>query len=77
MADSRDRALPLVTVGDASFVIHDWHFMLSRLGLLPHCKMLGGATRGLGHLVMFAGLLFGAWLLVRMFRQRHEKRVAP
>lgn len=68
MADAERMQLPLVTVGDAAFVIHDWRWMLTKFGLLRQCELLGGFTRGLGHLCMLLCLLAGAWLVWQMYR---------
>ena len=55
MADARDQALPLV-----GGHIHDWHWMLSRLGLLESCRTLAGFVRALASLWLLA-CLYGAW----------------
>lgn len=67
--DARAQALPLVspTSGDP---IHDWSFMLGRLGLLRHDATIAAGIRGLAILTMLAGLLAGGWLVWRMLRYR-------
>ena len=52
-ADGRARALPLLAEG----LIHDWHYILSRLGLLQSAESIGRMIFGLGVLTMFAALL--------------------
>lgn len=69
MADAEKMELPLVTVGDAAFVIHDWRFLLSKFGLLRQCEALGGLTRLAGHLCMAGGLALAIWLLLQMYRR--------
>lgn len=68
MADAEKMALPLVTVGDAAFVIHDWRFLLAKFGLLERCEALGALTRGLGHLFMLAFVAAALWILWQMYR---------
>lgn len=58
MADARARVLPLVGGPD---VIHDWEWMLFRLRLLEHDRMLGGITRAVAALTWAAataGIVF-------------------
>lgn len=69
MADAEKMELPLVTVGDAAFVIHDWRFLLSKFGLLRQCEVLGGLVKLAGHLCMAGGLVLGLWLLLQMYRR--------
>jgi hypothetical protein len=52
-ADGRARALPLLAEG----LIHDWHYLLGRLGLLPSAEIIGRAIFALGALTMVASLL--------------------
>jgi len=62
MADARAQQLPLVGGG-----LHDWHLILSQLGMLHLDTLLGGVTRALGWLLMFAA---AGWLGVRLIRRR-------
>ena len=55
MADARDQRLPLV-----GGHIHDWNWMLSRLGLLDACHALAGTVRALASAWLLACLV-GAW----------------
>jgi hypothetical protein len=54
MADARAQALPLLTVGDASYVIHDWNYLFASLGLLNHDTQIAATVRALGWLGMLA-----------------------
>jgi hypothetical protein len=58
MADARDLALPLVGGGD-----HDWNELFHRFGVLDADSVAGiaAATRGIGVLVMLAGLAWTGW----------------
>lgn len=78
MADARDMALPLVTVGGGSenqVVGHDWRYLFTKLGLLEQDKLIGMLTRGLGSLTMLAALALGAWLIWEMFRSDGKRRM--
>jgi hypothetical protein len=68
MADADEMRLPLVTVGPADAVTHDWRFLFERMDLLHRCETVGAATHGLAHLAMAACLASGAWLLWSMRR---------
>lgn len=72
-ADARARELPLVSPVSGA-PLHDWHYMLGRLGWLQHDALIGDAFRLAGTLCMGAGLLAGAWLLWQMHASR---AVAP
>ena len=51
IADSRMQALPLV-----GGHIHDWHWLLSRIGWLEHCEDLGGLLHLLASLLALYAL---------------------
>lgn len=53
VADARARALPL---HGGYGVIHDWYFLLSRLGLLEWAEALGGLAFALGLLLIVAAM---------------------
>ena len=62
IADAQVQALPLV-----GGHVHDWHWLLSRWGLLAHCETIGGAV----HLAASLGAL---GCLVLAARQVSEPR---
>lgn len=62
MGDARAQALPLITVGDSDYVIHDWNYLFSSVGLLNHDTQIAAVVRVLGWLGMCAVV---AWLLWR------------
>jgi len=68
-ADARDRVLPLVTPGPGD-PIHDWYYMLSRLGWLRFDDLIGRSLRMVGILAMGLGITAGAWLVWRMWQTR-------
>ena len=57
IADGRAMALPLLAEG----LIHDWNFILGRLGLQSHAQGLGRLTFALGALAMLAALALLGW----------------
>ena len=70
MADARKMALPLVTPFGGEEIIHDWNYLLGKLGLLNSDIVLGGFVRLLAILNMVMGLAFGAWLILKMFKKK-------
>ena len=67
MADARAQQLPLLTVGDGSYIIHDWNYLFASLGVLSHDTQIAAIVRALGWLGMCATV---AWLLYRGYRSR-------
>jgi len=62
MADARAMQLPLVTIGDPEFTIHDWNAIFSSLGLLNWDTSIAAAVRTLGWTGM---ALVPVWLVVQ------------
>jgi hypothetical protein len=56
--DARAQALPLLGGDD---VIHDWHWVLGRLGLLSWDQAIGGAIYATGLLVLAFSILGGLY----------------
>lgn len=62
MADARAMALPLVTIGDPEFTIHDWHAIFSSFGVLEFDTKIAAVVRFLG----WAGMILTPlWLVVQ------------
>ncbi len=72
MADARRQALPLVVIGDPADP-HDWHAILSQLGLLAYDTRIAAACRALG----WAGMLASALWLAGRARGARVVRTAP
>jgi hypothetical protein len=67
MGDALRMELPLVTVGQEDGIVkHDWSYLFGRMGLLRQAEGIGWLTRGLGDVVMLAGLALAAWLMKEM-----------
>jgi|WetSurMetagenome_2_1015567.scaffolds.fasta_scaffold00687_18 hypothetical protein len=56
--DAQAMALPLVSIGGGD-AIHDWHFMLSRLGLLRHDQLIGNTIYVSGILIIVSAIVMG------------------
>jgi hypothetical protein len=69
MADARAQELPLLTVGDADYVIHDWNYLFGKLGVLEHDTQIAWAMRMVG----WAGMLATTgWMVYRSLRPANE-----
>ncbi len=67
MADARDHALPLVSLGveaDSDEIGHDWTYIFGHLGLLEHDRQIGHFT----HWIAFLGCLSVVSWLFHRFR---------
>jgi hypothetical protein len=56
--DAQSMVLPLVSIGGGD-AIHDWHFMLSRLGLLRHDQAIGNTIYIFGILIIGLSIVMG------------------
>lgn len=61
MADARAQELPLLTVGDPEFVIHDWNYLFSHLGVLDHDVQIASAVRFIGWIGMITVMIWLLW----------------
>ena len=52
----------LVTIGDGDYVIYDWNYLFSKVGLLQHDIQIATAVRFIGWLGM---LCVAGWLIWR------------
>ena len=69
MADARAQELPLITVGDADYVIHDWNYLFGRLGLLDHDTQIADFVRVIGWVGMIGTV---AWMIWQSMQSRRE-----
>ena len=65
MADARAQDLPLITVGDSDYVIHDWNYLFGRLGVLDHDTQIAHTVRCLGWIGMIATMAWFIWRSVK------------
>ncbi|HEU5319929.1 MAG TPA: zinc ribbon domain-containing protein, partial [Methylomirabilota bacterium] len=68
VADGKARALPLLAEG----LVHDWHYLLGRLGRLEQAEALGRLVFAAGVLAVVAALVLLAWDLARCVREASE-----
>ena len=61
MADARAQQLPLLTVGDSDYVIHDWNYLFGKLGVLGHDTQIAHAVRAIGWIGMLGTVAWMAW----------------
>ena len=61
MADARAQDLPLLTVGDAEYVIHDWNYLFGKIGVLEHDIQIASGVRAIGWLGMLAVVIWLLW----------------
>jgi len=62
MADARAMQLPLVTIGDPEFTIHDWNAIFTSLGLLNWDTSIAAVVRTVGWIGM---ALVPVWLVIQ------------
>jgi len=62
MADARAEDLPLLTIGDGDYVIHDWNYLFGKIGILQHDVQIAGTVRFLGWIGMLSVV---GWLIWR------------
>ena len=67
VGDARDQYLPLL--GFSEEPIHDWNYLLGKLGLLEADHALAFLMRVLAFACWVAALAFGGWILNRMRRE--------
>lgn len=67
MADARAQELPLLTVGDGDYIIHDWAYLFGKFGVLDHDTQIAHVVRVLGWLGMVATV---AWMIWRSLRTK-------
>ena len=74
MADARTQNLPLVTLGDPEFVVHDWNAILSSLGLLSYDTRIAAVVAAAGWLGM---ILVALWFARKTLLPAPAPRPSP
>jgi hypothetical protein len=59
--DAQAMVLPLVSLGGGENTVHDWNYILSRVGLLRWDHAIGNMVYLLGVLVMIAAVAWGSY----------------
>ena len=62
MADARAQEVPLLTIGDAEYVIHDWNYLFTKMGVLDHDTEIASWVRFIGWMGMIG---VTPWLIWR------------
>jgi hypothetical protein len=68
LGDARSLSLPLVSLGNPETVIHDWEYMLGKLGLLPYDTFIAMCIRCAAVFLIVLCLASGSWVLMEMHR---------
>jgi len=69
MADATSQNIPLVTpFGDNP--IHDWNYLLGKIGLLPFDSILAGMVKIFAVIAMLVSLVSGSWILWQMAKPK-------
>lgn len=67
IGDARVQQIPLLGLtGDP---VHDWHYLLSKMGLLKFDTVFALVTRAVGIVLLTGSLVLGLWLCLRMSRK--------
>jgi hypothetical protein len=74
MADARAQDLPLLTIGDGDYVIHDWNYLFGKLGVLPHDIQIATTVRFIGWIGM---LSVASWLIWRGLSDASRSKQLP
>jgi len=67
--DAQAMALPLVSVGGGEDVIHDWNYILARLGLLRWDQQIGVLIFTLGLLVLLASVMLAGYFSIERIEE--------
>lgn len=60
--DAQEMALPLLSLGSGSDVIHDWNYLLNHTNLILLDNFIGGIFGGMGLLFLVAGIIGNLYL---------------
>ena len=74
IGDARAQNVPLVGLSENPE--HDWHYILSAVGLLPLDRTLGFLTRAFAFAILAGSVTLGAWLCWRMFTSSPSRESA-
>jgi hypothetical protein len=61
MADARAQQLPLLTIGDSEYVIHDWNYLFTKMRVLSHDTEIANRVRFSGWIGMIGVMLWLTW----------------
>ncbi len=75
IADARAMEMILVSPFGSEGQIHDWNYILGKLGLLNMDTTIALLTRILGFFTMLTGLVYGGWLIYQIFQTERNARL--
>jgi hypothetical protein len=77
--DARAQRIPLITPGGnrGGHILHDWHYLLGRTGLLMQDQAIAWGLRACAVAAMGICLVGGGWLLFRMLRPAASLPLPP
>lgn len=61
MADARAQKLRLLTIGDSEYVIHDWNYLFTKMGVLKHDIEIANTVRFIAWMGMVGVVLWLIW----------------
>jgi len=74
MADARAQDLPLLTIGEGDYVVHDWNYLFGKMGVLQHDIQIARTVRFFGWIGMLTVL---GWLVWRGLNDvRSQEKIA-
>ncbi|MBN2541438.1 hypothetical protein JXI42_01075 [bacterium] len=73
IGDARDMELPLVSPFGVEHVIHDWNYLLRKMGIITLDDTIATLVRILGAASMLLCLALGGWLIWLMFTNKPFK----
>jgi hypothetical protein len=76
MADASAQELPLLTVGDAGDVIHDWNYLFGKMGMLAHDAQIATTVRAIGWIGMMGVVGWFVWRGVSSLRAAAAARAS-
>lgn len=62
MSDARSQSITLM--GPGEYLIHDWNFIFTQLGLLESDVLIGGIARWIGIIIGAGALIFGLYVVI-------------
>ncbi len=65
--DAQEMALPLLSLGSGSDVIHDWNYLLNHTNLILLDNFIGGIFWTMGLLFLVAGIMGNLYLIYKFF----------
>lgn len=75
MADARAQQLPLLTIGDSEYVIHDWNYLFTKMSVLSHDTEIANRVRFIGWIGMIGVMLWLTWRGLNDVRNLKEKKL--